>query len=170
MRNSTEIQRWLIAQNYLAAVDDNGRPNDDGVFGTVSLAAYNRARAAKGLKPHEGILTLTEINAVLFPEEQPALAPKRKGNTMSNWFSSFVTTTAFKYLVAMAATFIATKLGLEKGSVEGLLTQLIGVAMGGWGMWEASRNKIVMDGKKVSLSHLDASDAKAVKDIVSTNL
>ena len=94
MRNSTEIQRWLIAQNYLAAVDDNGRPNDDGVFGTVSLAAYNRARAAKGLKPHEGILTLTEINAVLFPEEQPP-APT---NPLKDWLMGLAIKQAVSHL------------------------------------------------------------------------
>ncbi len=87
MRNVTEIQRWLISKGYLATVDDTGRPNDDGVFGTISLAAYNRARAAKGMKPHEGVLLLTEINRVLFPEEQP-VAPPPKSNPITDWLLS----------------------------------------------------------------------------------
>lgn len=173
-RNVTEIQQRLIDMGFLAPRDEKGDRSDDGRFGERSMAAYNHFLASKGKPPHQGMILLAELNANLFPEEQPAPKPPkpkftRKGNIMSNWFSSFVTTTAFKYLVAMAATFIATKLGLEKGSVEGLLTQLIAVAMGAWGMWEASRDKIVLDGKKVSVSHLDAADAKAVKEIVATN-
>ncbi len=97
MKNVTEIQRWLISKGYLAPVDDKGRPNDDGVFGTISLAAYNRARAAKGLKPHEGVLLLTEINRVLFPEEQPP-PPPPKSNPIADWLLSLATKQAVSKL------------------------------------------------------------------------
>ncbi len=85
---------------------------------------------------------------------------------MTNWLTTFVGTTAFKYLVAMVATFIATKLGLDKGSIEGLLTQLVGIAMGVWGMWEASRQKIVINGDKVAVSELTQTDKATVQAIV----
>lgn len=163
-RNVTEIQQRLIALGYPV-----GPYGADGRFGTDSLAAYNRFLASKGRPPVEGV-SMAQLNRDLFPEEQPKpIIKPPKGNIVTNWFNSFVTTTAFKYLVAMAATYIATKLGLEKGSVEGILTQLIAVAMGIWGAWESSRSKIVVDGKKVSVSDLSANDKAVVRDIVALN-
>lgn len=85
---------------------------------------------------------------------------------MSNWLTTFVTTTAFKYLVAMIATFIASKLGVDHASVEGIISQLVAVAMGVWGMWESSRQKIVMNGAKVQVSDLSASQKATVAAIV----
>lgn len=70
---------------------------------------------------------------------------------MQNWLNSLVASTAFKYLIAMAATWLATKLGVESAKLEGILSQLVGIAMGAWGMWESSRNKAVIKGVKVDL-------------------
>jgi len=89
---------------------------------------------------------------------------KPKGNPMSNWFSGLVASTMFKYLLAMAATYIATKLGLDKGSVEGLLTQAVGLALGAWGMWESSKNKIVVDGRRVTIPPADKPAAERLID------
>ena len=83
---------------------------------------------------------------------------------MSNWFSGLVASTMFKYLLAMAATYIATKLGLDKGSVEGLLTQAVGLALGAWGMWESSKNKIVVDGRRVTIPPADKPAAERLID------
>jgi len=126
MKTTTEVQRWLIREGYLAPVDDKGRPNDDGIFGTVSLAAYNRARAAKGLPPHQGLLTLVEINQVLFPEEQPKKLPSKptlfenigailtilqltKGKTMLT--SDQITGVIRAILAAVSGYFIAKGVG-----------------------------------------------------------
>lgn len=185
MRNVTELQQRLISFGYPV-----GPSGADGRFGHDTLDAYNRFRASKG-KPPVDFASMAQLNADLFPEEQPAPPPKKpsliemlalirdghsflKGKPMnSSWLTSFVGTTAFKYLVAMLATYVAGKLGLDpvegKATIEGVLSQLIGVAMGIWGMWESSRNKIVLDGQKVSVSDLDAADTKAVKEIVATN-
>lgn len=97
MRTTTEIQRWLIEKGYLAPFDENGKPNDDGKFGTITLAAYNRARAAKGEPPHQGPLLLTEINRDLFPEEQPTPKPP-KPNPLKNWLIGLAIKQAASYL------------------------------------------------------------------------
>jgi hypothetical protein len=86
MRNVSQLQEYFVAKGYLAATDERGNSNVDGIFGTESLAAYNRARAALGLKPHEGMLILVEINRVLFPDEQPA-PPVKKPSTLQNWLT-----------------------------------------------------------------------------------
>jgi len=78
MHNVTEIQQRLISLGYLAPVDPiTRRPNDDGKFGERSLDAYNHFRASKGKGPVVQA-SMAELNADLFPEEQPAPAPKRQ--------------------------------------------------------------------------------------------
>src|SRR5690348_10306883 len=66
MHTTTDVQRFLIAAGYLASGED------DGIFGQKTLDAYNRWRASKG-KPQVGPkqFTLTEVNADIWPEEQP---------------------------------------------------------------------------------------------------
>lgn len=89
-----------------------------------------------------------------------------------NFFSTFVASTAFKYIVAMVATYVANKLGLDpvegKANIESILTQLIGVAMAIWGMWESSKDKLVLNGEKVTLPPVvaDGTTAKGAKDIL----
>jgi hypothetical protein len=74
-RNVTEIQARLIALGYLAPVDANGDTNADGKFGEHSLDAYNHFRASIGKGPVVQA-SMAELNADLFPEEQPAPPPK----------------------------------------------------------------------------------------------
>lgn len=77
MRNVTEIQRRLIALGYLAAGED------DGKFGHRSLDAYNHFRATLGKGPVVQT-SMAELNADLFPEEQPA-PPAPKSNPIQDW-------------------------------------------------------------------------------------
>ncbi len=88
---------------------------------------------------------------------------------MQNWISGLVFSTGGKYLVAMAATFIASKLGLEQGSVEGILTQLVAVVMAAWGMWESSKSKVVVNGQRVLVKDLSATEKATVTNIVKNN-
>lgn len=88
---------------------------------------------------------------------------------MSNWFSGIVGSTMFKYVVAMVATFIASKLGLEHGAVEAVLTQAIAVVVTAWGMWESSKSKIVVNGQRVLMKDLTATDKATVTNIVKKN-
>lgn len=79
MRNVVEIQQRLIDMGFLPPRDEQGNRSDDGRFGERSMAAYNRFLASKGKPPHQGMILLAELNANLFPEEQPAPAsPLRK--------------------------------------------------------------------------------------------
>jgi hypothetical protein len=79
MRNVTEIQRRLIDLGFLPPRDDQGLPSDDGKFGQRSMDAYNRFLASKGKPPHQGMILLAELNANLFPEEQPSPIPSKPG-------------------------------------------------------------------------------------------
>jgi len=59
-------QRRLIELQYLPRFAADGSPNDDGVFGAISMDAFNHYRATKGLPPVTAT-TLTELESVLFP-------------------------------------------------------------------------------------------------------
>ncbi len=80
MRNITECQKRLIALGFPC-----GPNGADGRFGQDTLDAYNRFRASQGRKPVK-LPSMSELNADLFPEEQPAPKPKptnpRKENPM----------------------------------------------------------------------------------------
>lgn len=90
--------------------------------------------------------------------------PKPKGQPVRNWLNGFVTTTAFKYLITMVAQFLAVKLGVEQGALEGLIAQLVALIMGAWGMYESSKSKVVIDGKKTDLT--TETDKAAVAEVV----
>lgn len=100
------------------------------------------------------------------------LFPLKRRPDVSKWFTTFVGTTAFKYLVAMLATYIAAKLGLDpvegKATIEGVISQLVGVAMGIWGMWESTKSKVVVDGHKVKLDALPTPAQNTVVKAVET--
>jgi hypothetical protein len=85
MRNITECQRRLIALGYLPARNSAGELNDDGKFGVLSLDAYNRFLARRGRPPVKNV-SMAELNADLFPEEQPA-APPPKPNLITKWLT-----------------------------------------------------------------------------------
>jgi hypothetical protein len=175
------LQRALVLAGF--SVGKNG---SDGKMGPDTIDAIVEARDAFGLTrgPRIDIPLLVALGVrgkPAKPTKPPSLSEKLslaweainilKGKPMnSTWFTSFVGTTAFKYLVAMLATYIAGKLGLDpvegKATIEGVVTQLIGVAAGLWGMWESSRSKIVIDGKKVSVSELSTAEKNTVSNIV----
>lgn len=95
------------------------------------------------------------------------LLPKQKGRPMRNWLTSFVATTAFKYLVTMVAQFLAVKFGLEEGEITGLILQLVAIVMGVWGMSESAKNKIVVDGVKQTIpTDATPTEAKAIATAV----
>lgn len=93
-------------------------------------------------------------------------SPTQRKATVSSWFSGIVASTAFKYLIAMVATYLASQFGLDEGNVTAILTQLVGVAMGIWGMSSAAENKAVIDGKKTMLDtpSLKADVKAAIKE------
>lgn len=138
-----------------------GIPEPDGIFGRdtiVALFEYEKRQ----FRP----ITVTideRLEALVFPET------KRRKSMNSQWLSGLVATTGFKYIVAMIATFVASKLGLEAGSVEGIITQLIGVAAMVWGMWESARSKVVVDGVRVPLKNMPVEDKVAAKNLVDHN-
>ncbi len=80
MRTTTECQRRLISLGYLATGEDDGR------FGEKSLDAFNHYRASQGLGPVVQT-SMSELNAILFPEDAPAL-PAPKPNILKDWLLS----------------------------------------------------------------------------------
>lgn len=194
--NTTECQQRLIDLKFLPPLKADGKSAADGTFGTDSLAAFNRFLAQKG-KPPIGPKewTLTQISAALFPEDAPPPpAPKPpsifstlsvvlsilqvlKGRPMdtsaSNWFSSLVASTAGQYVIAMVATWIANKLGLDPTTghvtVEGVIVQLLGVIPMILGIREAAKSKVVVNGTKVSLKSMPVADQQTVAQIAAKN-
>ena len=69
MTDATKYQRFLADRGYLAA------DQVDGVFGPISLAAYNRYRATRGLPP-VNTTTLNELESELFPRPKLSLPPQ----------------------------------------------------------------------------------------------
>lgn len=69
MHDASRYQQRLAILGYLAA------DQVDGVFGPISLAAYNRYRATRGLPP-VNTTTLDELESVLFPRPKISLPPQ----------------------------------------------------------------------------------------------
>ena len=86
----------------------------------------------------------------------------------SNWLSGIVASTGFKYVVAIAATWIAARLGVDAGTLEGIITQAVALLMGAWGMWEAAKSKAVVNGQNVNLAKLPEADQAKVAEVVAS--
>lgn len=67
---------------------------------------------------------------------------------MRKIFSNLVTSTMFKYMVAITSAYLAEKLGIEAGNVEGFFAGGVAILMGVWGVWEAGRDKVVVGGAR----------------------
>jgi peptidoglycan hydrolase-like protein with peptidoglycan-binding domain len=150
------VQKALIAQGY-----DLGPDGADGYGGKDTLKAVNKFQADNGL-PVGPVIT-SEFRRKLFKEsevENPA---------SSNWFSMLTGSTFFQYLIAMVATFIASKLGIEKGDVLALITQIIGIIPAAIGVWNAARSKVVVNGTVVPLKAMPLADQSTVATIAKKN-
>lgn len=162
--DTLRLQRALKLNGF-----DLGPDGADGILGSATIAAVVAAREHYALSPPGPRVDLSLLLALGVSSQ----TPRKETPVNSTWLSSFVGTTAFKYLVAMAATYLANKLGLDpvegKASIEGILSQLVGVAMLIWGAWESSRNKVVLNGKRVSVSDLPAEDKSKVAEVVRDN-
>lgn len=89
--------------------------------------------------------------------------------TSNNWATTFVASTAFKYLVASVAGWLAGKLGLDPtdgaASIGGLISAAVSLGMLVWGAWESSRSKLVVNGTKVPVSQMTLADKITVAGI-----
>lgn len=81
MRTREEIQTRLTELGYY-------KGTIDGVFGELSVGAFNHYAATKGIPAVEHP-TLEELNAVVFPEEQPAPKEKR-ASPLTDWFTNLL--------------------------------------------------------------------------------
>lgn len=83
--------------------------------------------------------------------------------------------TLFNYVVAIAATFIATKLGWAEADTADLMHLGIAFVVQGTGLWtayrgvaESRRDKVVVDGKRVLLDDLTHPNKVKAEEIVLT--
>lgn len=84
MRTVPEIQRRLIELGFLAVGED------DGTFGQKSLDALNHFLASKGKPEHTGMILLTELNALLFPEDAPPPKPKKRNTVFGELLKTII--------------------------------------------------------------------------------
>ena len=91
----------------------------------------------------------------------------------SNWFSSLVASTAGQYVIAIVATWIAQKLGLDpttgQAPITAVIVQILGVIPMMLGIREAAKSKVVVNGTKVSLKSMPVADQQAVAQIAAKN-
>jgi len=151
-----QVQERLIALGY-----DVGPDGADGVFGANTQKALFQFQADQRLPPTGQPDVATA--AKLFPPKPKGLFPMNIG---SNWFSGIVGSTLFKYAVAIVATWIANKLGLDpasgKATIEGVIMQLVGVAAAFWGANSAAQSKAVVNGHVVQLKDMPSSDQATI--------
>lgn len=84
---------------------------------------------------------------------------------MHKLFSGLVTSTFFKYLIAGVASYIAAKLGLDQGTAEGFVSGGIAMLMAAWGMLEASKDKVVVDGQRVLAKDLPDATKRQIEAV-----
>ena len=128
MHDATKYQQRLADLSYLA------RDQVDGVFGPISLAAYNRYRATRGLPP-VNTTSIAELEAVLFPKPQPVWkGPNIVQATIIDYLLNMATSKinwAAAALVAVVVGWLNTKYGFNvPQDVQNYVTGLL-VAGGG---------------------------------------
>lgn len=136
----------------------------DGIFGTETKKALERFQENSGIPVTGAVDRATED--LLFPGNYERRTPSMQ--LSSNWLSGIVASTGFKYVVAIAATWIAARLGVDAGTLEGIITQAVALLMGAWGMWEAAKSKAVVNGQNVNLAKLPEADQAKVAEVVAS--
>ena len=156
-----EAQERLIAAGFLKAIPD-------GIFGgdmMIALILYQRAHKLPATARVD-----ERTQALLFPNN---IVPTERKKPVRGFLNTFVGSTVFKYLVAMAATYIAAKLGLDpvegKATIESVVAQLVGFAMLAWGAQESATPKVVTPEGRVTLSNMSAADQAAARALVTQN-
>lgn len=95
--DASRYQARLAALGYLAAAEV------DGVFGPVSLAAFNRYRATRGMPP-VAQTTIAELEAVLFPQPK---GQKKMNNVLANVKSAWASKTNWTLAAGMIFNVLA---------------------------------------------------------------
>jgi hypothetical protein len=134
----------------------------DGIFGSDTKWVLEAYQTRNNL-PVTGVVDRATEDR-LFPGNYDRRTPSM--NINSNWLSGIVASTGFKYVLTMIATYIAARTGVDQGTLVGILSQVIGVILGLWGMWEASKSKVVVDGVRVEVKNLPAADQAKIVAVV----
>ena len=130
MTDATRYQQRLVDLGFLA-------PNQvDGVFGSISMDAFNRYRATQGLPPLR-MTTLAELEKTLFPKPVTlnplailwALLPVfTKGTAMSNDQLQGIART----LIAAAIPYAVAKGWIPAGSADLVITAGVALLVAVW--------------------------------------
>ena len=154
---NAELQKRLIAKGF-----DVGPDGADGIFGEDTRKALMQFQSAHKLDASGTVDRATED--ALFPGNYERRTPSM--NITSNWLSTIVASTAFKYILTAIGSAIAGWLGLAEGDVTAVLIQIVSLIPGVWGMWEAAKSKAVVNGNVVNLANLPATEQKKVVEVV----
>lgn len=159
-----EVQEELIRLRF-----DVGPRGADGDFGPDSWKGLNEYLKSIGRTPIPETLQdashLVMVLPLIFhPKENNVEDPAKP-----NWLSGFVLSTAGQYLIAIVATFIASKLGLDpttgKADVAAVIVQIVGLIPAAWGIWQSAKSKLVVNGVKVSVAKMSPTDQATVAAI-----
>jgi hypothetical protein len=134
----------------------------DGIFGAETRKALQRFQQNSGLPVTGEVDRATED--LLFPGNFERRTPSMQ--ITSNWLSGIVTSTGFKYILTALATLLASRLGLDQGNLVAILTQIAALIPALWGMWEAAKSKVVVNGQNVNLANVSAEDQARVAEVV----
>lgn len=156
-----ELQRRLIEKGFsLGPVDS--------VFGGDTMIALIRYQRSMKLPSTARVDERTQ--ALLFPDNN---VPTERKRPVKGFLNAFVGSTVLKYLVAMAATWAASKLGLDpvegKATIESILVQLIGFVMLAWGAKESATPKVVTKDGRVPLDKMPTVDKAIAETLVVNN-
>lgn len=180
------LQQALTAHGF----DTKGA---DGIFGRNTRDAVEAAQQYFSIAPADGVPRADLLAFLGLTASAPLPKPSifsnlsmllsifnlwqsLKGNPMdtsNNWFSTLVASTAGQYLIAIAATWIAQKLGLDPTTghvtVAAVIVQVLGIVPAILGVIEAAKSKVVVNGVKVSLKSMPTTDQQAVAQIAAKN-
>lgn len=133
MTDATKYQRALADMGYLDPAEI------DGVFGPVSMAAYNRFRNSQGLPPLS-LVIIPELERTLFPKPVTlnplailwALIPVfTKGTAMNSDQLQGVART----LLAAAIPYAVAKGWIPAGSADLVISAGVAVLVAVWSVW-----------------------------------
>jgi len=132
----TPMQQKFIALKLMPPTDENGKPNDDGIFGTKTLVVMQAYEKANGLtvsdQPTREVCARLGVDLGPDFPYQPISQPAPKGNPIMgaillSFLNSSVALGIIRNLLMALGAVIVTKGWADQNTV----TELVGAALSG---------------------------------------